>query len=364
MKRKDLFRAVIVACWMLAPALQLQADPIADALKLIRQSAKSSVKKQTFKKIAPTVPVEASIAAATQLQYQEAALLLYKRQFTKDSNNPVLHHALAMLPNEKEPFSSIQHSFDALRHWASIAKDKKGNNITAKQWAKYKQKYQLTYHNTDTLLFTQTNEFYNKRSNATLDQARRILSDLQMESQWISSYQDQIQRLEVEAFQQWQAKQKNIPDTSAKAPKFESIALKAYQKRIETQLAFIEQMEFDSLMQTRNIAALAARRTQLLAIKKPNAQTKVMIQRAEDTLIQWEFELAASEDQEQSYRRFLAQYPKAPQKNAILQRLEGLAFERAQQLNTIEAYEQFLKSQLPPPLQRTDLTFRAQFLLR
>ena len=195
MKRKDLFRAVIVACWMLAPALQLQADPIADALKLIRQSAKSSVKKQTFKKIAPTVPVEASIAAATQLQYQEAALLLYKRQFTKDSNNPVLHHALAMLPNEKEPFSSIQHSFDALRHWASIAKDKKGNNITAKQWAKYKQKYQLTYHNTDTLLFTQTNEFYNKRSNATLDQARRILSDLQMESQWISSCQDQIQRL-------------------------------------------------------------------------------------------------------------------------------------------------------------------------
>ena len=129
-------------------------------------------------------------------------------------------------------------------------------------------------------------------------------------------------------------------------------------------MAFIDQMEFDSLMQTRNIAALAARRTQLLAIKKPNAQTKVMIQRAEDTLIQWEFELAASEDQEQSYRRFLAQYPKAPQKNAILQRLEGLAFERAQQLNTIEAYEQFLKSQLPPPLQRTDLTFRAQFLLR
>lgn len=131
MKRKALFRAVIVACSMLAPALQLQADPIADALKLIRQSAKSSVKKQTFKKIAPTVPVEASIAAATQLQYQEAALLLYKRQFnkngefTKDSNNPVLHHALAMLPNEKEPFSSIQHSFDALRHWASIAKDKK-----------------------------------------------------------------------------------------------------------------------------------------------------------------------------------------------------------------------------------------------
>ncbi|MEY5036868.1 MAG: hypothetical protein RLZZ110_1885, partial [Bacteroidota bacterium] len=47
-----------------------------------------------------------------------------------------------------------------------------------------------------------------------------------------------------------------------------------------------------------------------------------------------------------------------------LQRLEGLAFERAQQLNTVEAYEQFLKSQLPPPLQRTDLTFRAQFLLR
>ncbi|MFN5695032.1 MAG: hypothetical protein ACK464_09285, partial [Bacteroidota bacterium] len=43
---------------------------------------------------------------------------------------------------------------------------------------------------------------------------------------------------------------------------------------------------------------------------------------------------------------------------------EGLAFERAQQLNTIEAYEQFLKSQLPPPLQRNDLTFRAQFLLR
>jgi hypothetical protein len=370
MKRKALFRAVIVACSMLAPALQLQADPIADALKLIRQSAKSSVKKQTFKKIAPTVPVEASIAAATQLQYQEAALLLYKRQFnkngefTKDSNNPVLHHALAMLPNEKEPFSSIQHSFDALRHWASIAKDKKGNNITPKQWAKYKQKYQLTYHNTDTLLFTQTNEFYNKRSNSSLNQARSILSDLQMESQWISSYQDQIQRLEVEAFQQWQAKQKNGPDTSAKAPKFESITLKAYQKRIETQLAFIDQLEFDSLMQTRNIAALSARRTQLLAIKKPNAQTKVMIQRAEDTLVQWEFELASAEDQEQSYRRFLAQYPKAPQKNAILQRLEGLAFERAQQLNTVEAYEQFLKSQLPPPLQRNDLTFRAQFLLR
>ncbi|MEY2708688.1 MAG: hypothetical protein RIQ91_1318, partial [Bacteroidota bacterium] len=166
MKRKALFRAVVVACWLLTSVLQLHADPIADALKLIRQSAKSSVKKQTFKKIAPTVPVEASLAAATQLQYQEAALILYKRQFTKDSSNPALHHALAMLPNEKEAYGPIAHSFDAMRYWAKLQTDKKGNPITAKQWAKYQQKYQLTYHNTDTLLFAQTNEFWNKRGNA------------------------------------------------------------------------------------------------------------------------------------------------------------------------------------------------------
>lgn len=349
---------------MLLTASKLQADPIADALKLIKQSAKSSVKKQTFKKIASTVPVKSSIAAATQLQYQEAALLLYKRKFTKDSSNPILHYAMAMLPNEKEPFSSIQHSFNALRYWASIAKDKKGNNITAKQWAKYKQKYKLTYHNTDTLLFIQCNEYFNKRGNATLDQARTILSDLQLQSQFISNCQDQIQRLELDAFQQWQAKQKNGPDTRVTAEKFESITLKSYQKRIETQLSLIDQLEFDSLMQTRNIAALSARRAQLLKIKKPNGQTKIMIQRAEDTLTQWEFELAAAEDQELGYRRFLIQYPQAPQKNSILQRLEGLSFERAQQINTIEAYEAFLKNQLPPPLQRADLTFRAQFLLR
>ena len=364
MKRKALFRAVILACWMLTPALQLQADPIADALKLIRQSAKSSVKKQTFKKISPTVPVEASLAAATQLQYQEAALILYKRQFTKDSSNPALHHALAMLPNEKETNAPIAHSFDAMRYWAKLQTDKKGNPITAKQWAKYKQKYQLTYHNTDTLLFAQTNEFWNKRGNASLEQARTNLLNLQAESQWLSSYQEQIQALEIAHYNQWQAKQKNGPDTSVKVEKFESITLKAYQKRIETQREFIEQLEFDSLMQTRNISALSKRRTQLLSIKKPSAQTKSMIQRAEDTLTQWEFELASVEDLEIGYKRFLANYPKAPQKNAVLQRLEGLAFERAQQLNTVEAYEQFLKNQLPPPLQRTDLTFRAQFLLR
>ena len=335
MKRKALFRAVVVACWLLTSVLQLHADPIADALKLIRQSAKSSVKKQTFKKIAPTVPVEASLAAATQLQYQEAALILYKRQFTKDSSNPALHHALAMLPNEKEAYGPIAHSFDAMRYWAKLQTDKKGNPITAKQWAKYQQKYQLTYHNTDTLLFAQTNEFWNKRGNASLELARTNLLNLQEESQWLNSYQEQIQTLEIAHYNQWQAKQKNGPDTTVKVKKFESITLKAYQKRIETQIAYIEQLEFDSLMQTRNIAALSARRTQLLAIKKPNAQTKTMIQRAEDTLMQWEFELASAEDQELSYRRFLSQYPKAPQKNAILQRLEGLAFERAQQLNTV-----------------------------
>ena len=89
-----------------------------------------------------------------------------------------------------------------------------------------------------------------------------------------------------------------------------------------------------------------------------------MLHRAGDYRIQWGFELGTAEVQGQSYRRFLAHYPKAPRQNAILQRLEVLAFERAQQLNTVEAYEQFLQSQLPPPLQRTDLTFRAQFLLR
>ena len=242
MKRKALFRAVIVACWMLTPALQLQADPITDALKLIRQSAKSSVKKQTFKKISPTVPVEASLAAATQLQYQEAALILYKRQFTKDSSNPALHHALAMLPNEKETYAPIALSFDAMRYWAKLQTDKKGNPITAKQWAKYKQKYQLTYHNTDTLLFAQTNEFWNKHGNASLEQARTNLLNLQAESQWLSSYQEQIQALEIAHYNQWQAKQKNGPDTSVKVEKFESITLKAYQKRIETQREFIEKL--------------------------------------------------------------------------------------------------------------------------
>lgn len=364
MTRKAWILATVVAFCLLTPAAPLQADPIADALKLIRQSAKSSVKKQTFKKVSPTMPVQAIMASAINIQFQEAALILSKRQFTKDSSNPALYHALAMLPNEKEPFSPIRHGFDAMRYWAKPAIDKKGNPITAKQWEKYQQKYQLTYHHTDTLLFELTNRYWNGESNSTLDQARRLLIELQTQSQWLANDQGQIQQLETLHFQQWAAKQKNGIDSTLKANQFESITLKSYQKRIETQLAFIEQLEFDSLMQTRNIAALSARRTQLLAIKKPNAQTKAMIQRAEDTLVQWEYELVTVEDQEQGYRRFLKQYPKAPQTNLILQRLEGLAFERAQQLNTVEAYEAFLKSQLPPPLQRTDLTFRAQFLLR
>lgn len=355
--------------YLIAPAVLLlvvpvKADPIADALKLIRHSAKSSVKKQTFKKIAPTIPVEASLAAATQLQYQEAALILYKRRYTKDSSNPALHHAMALLPNEKEPFDAIIHGFDAMELWSRMYIDKKSNNITAKIWEKYQQKYQLSYHNTDTLLFELTNEFLNKQGNATLAQARILLQNLTTESEKLEHFQTQIQLLEIANFELWKAKQKNGVDSTVTAPKFESITLKSFQKRTETQQAFIEQLEFDSLMQTRNIAALSSRRAQLLAIKKPSAQTKTMIQRAEDTLVQWEFELAMSEDQENSYQRFLSQYPKAPQRNIVLQRMEGLAFEKAQQLNTIEAYEAFLKSQLPPPLQRTDLTFRAQFLLR
>ncbi|MBM3937949.1 MAG: hypothetical protein FJ333_04740, partial [Sphingomonadales bacterium] len=319
MKKSALSRFLLLTTCLLGLVEQMHADPIADALKLIRQSAKSSVKKQTFKKVSPTMPVQAIMASAIRIQFQEAALILSKRTFTKDSTNPAWHHAMAMLPNEKEPFSPIQYGFSAMRYWAKPAFDKKGNPITAKQWEKYQQKYQLTYHNTDTLLFDLTTQFWNGESNSTLIQARRILIELQVQAQWLSGYQVQIQQLEALHFQQWAAKQKNGIDTALKTPKFESIALKAYQKRIETQLAFIDQLEFDSLMQTRNIAALSARRQQLLSIKKPNAQTKVMIQRAEDTLVQWEFELATVEDQEQSYRRFLSQYPKAPQKNQILQ---------------------------------------------
>ena len=116
----------------MSTVVTLQADPIADALKLIRQSAKSSVKRQTFKKVSPTMPVQAIMASAINIQFQEAALILSKRQFTKDSSNPALHHALAMLPNEKEPFSPIRHGFDAMRYWAKPNKDKKGNPTTAK----------------------------------------------------------------------------------------------------------------------------------------------------------------------------------------------------------------------------------------
>jgi len=123
MTRKAWILATVVAFCLLTPAAPLQADPIADALKLIRQSAKSSVKKQTFKKVSPTMPVQAIMASAINIQFQEAALILSKRQFTKDSSNPALHHALAMLPNEKEPFSPIRHGFDAMRYWAIVSGD-------------------------------------------------------------------------------------------------------------------------------------------------------------------------------------------------------------------------------------------------
>ena len=79
-----------------------QADPIEKALKLIRVSSKSVKPISKLRKTSVPKDTNRVTADIAQLNRQEAALILSKRQFTKDSVNPVLYHALALLPNSKE----------------------------------------------------------------------------------------------------------------------------------------------------------------------------------------------------------------------------------------------------------------------
>jgi hypothetical protein len=341
-----------------------QADPIEKALKLIRVSSKSVKPISKLRKTSVPKDTNRVTADIAQLNRQEAALILSKRQFTKDSVNPVLYHALALLPNNKESDAQLHLALTALQYWGKPMISKAGKDKSGDIWKKYENKYGLNYRNTDSLLFDLTQIWWTQKPNYNLEHARKLLEEIEFNHERISNYQIAIQRIEDESFKQAVAKLKTPPDTAFHAPKFESIALKSHHKLIEFQKEYIERLEFDSLMHSRDIQALSTRRAQLLKIKKPTKQVKLMIQQAEDTLVQWEYELACSEDQEFSYLRFLKMYPKAPQKNSILQKLDAMAFERAQQINTVEAYENYLKNQPEPPIGLQVLTMRAQFLLR
>lgn len=341
-----------------------QADPIEKALKLIRISSKPI--KPSSKLRRTSVPKDTNRLQANEVEINqiEAANILYQRLFTKDSTNPVLFHALALLPNKKENDAQLHEALTALQYWGKPRIGKSGEDKSAELWKKYEKKYKLNYSNTDTLVYELTQTWWTRMPNYSLEHARKLLKEIEFNHDRIYQYQVAIQHIEDERFRASLEKLHTPPDTAFHAPKFESIALKSHHKLIDFQKEYIERLEFDSLMHSRDINALSIRRNQLLKIKKPTQQVKMMIQQAEDTLLQWEFELACNEDQEYSYLRFLQAYPKAPQKNVILQKLDAMAFERAQQLNTVEAYEYYLKNQPAPPVGRQDLTMRAQFLLR
>jgi hypothetical protein len=361
--RGSLLMSAVFLC-LLAWVGTSNADPIEKALKLIRISSKSTKSKSKLRKSSVPKDTNQVSASIAELNQKEAAVILYQRTLTKDSTNPVLYHALALLPNNKDSDDNLHLALKALQYWGQPALNKAGKDKSGDLWKKYDKKYGVTYRNTDTLLFTLTQTWWTQKPNYNLEHARKLLQEIEYHHERISQYQVAIQRIEDETFNQAVAKLKTPPDTAFHAPKFESIALKSHHKLIEFQKEYIERLEFDSLMHSRDINALSVRRNQLLKIKKPTQQVKLMIQQAEDTLIQWEYELACSEDQEFSYLRFLKAYPKAPQKNSILQKLDAMAFERAQQINTVEAYENYLKNQPEPPIGRQDLTMRAQFLLR
>ncbi|MSP58015.1 MAG: hypothetical protein CK532_06590 [Flavobacteriales bacterium] len=313
-----------------------------------------------------------------------AAEILFPLQFGKDSCNPVLYHCAAQLsevfkkmeafpmkpissptkPIKPEkalknaliwmlytaPDAEYENAFLAMKYWSL------GNE---KEWTEFQIKYALNYNKSDTLLYNFTQKWWTAQPNFNLDKAKILLAKIEKNQLQLTAYETGINTINEGI--RIHLLRKSNPEKNPEI--FLSLSLRAHFKLIEFQKEYIERLEFDSLLHGRNIAALKTRHKQLLAAKKPNDQIKRMIQSASDTLLQWEFEEALSEDNEASYRRFLKSYPKAPQKNAILQKIEAMAFEQAQQANTIDAYEKFLESQLPPPLGRPDLSFRAKFLL-
>lgn len=329
------------------------ADPITKALKLIQSTQSAPIPQSglTHKRAKKSKPVDTKTEQVNYQKTAEAALILYKLQFGKEANNPILYHAMALIPNPKESDDPLQKTLTSFEKWSTA-----DPNL----WLKWGKKYHITVYNTDTLMYDYLQIWWSQKSNFSLPTAKKLKLEIQF-------YHDQMQTLEKRIDSQithWFTKDSTKENPLIKQKSFQSISLKSLHKLIDFQIEYIERLEFDSLMHSRDVNGLKVRHQQMLSTKKPSIQLKIMIKRAADTLEQWEFELAVSEDSEVGYRRFLAAYPQAPKKNDILHKLEGMAFEKAQQINTVESYEFFLSNQLPEPLTRTDLTFRAQFLLR
>jgi len=140
------------------------ADPIEKALKLIRISSKSAKPISKLRKSSVLRDTNQASEDIAQLNQQEAALILFKRRFTKDSINPVLYHAQALLPNNKESDAQLRLALTAMQYWGTTTINKAGKDKSGEIWKKYDNKYGVTYRNTDTLLYNLTQRYGGRKN--------------------------------------------------------------------------------------------------------------------------------------------------------------------------------------------------------
>jgi len=157
--RGSLLMSAVFLC-LLAWVGTSNADPIEKALKLIRISSKSTKSRSKLRKSSVPKDTNQVSASIAELNQKEAAVILYQRTLTKDSTNPVLYHALALLPNNKDSDDNLHLALKALQYWGQPALNKAGKDKSGDLWKKYDKKYGVTYRNTDTLLFTLTQTWW------------------------------------------------------------------------------------------------------------------------------------------------------------------------------------------------------------
>lgn len=280
-------------------------------------------------------PIKKALKEIKAGKKQIALPRLLVRQISKDSTNPILWHGIALcLDNEHFTPTAYETYLYSIRCWSLITDPKKLQNLA--------KKYKISAQITDSLLQISTNDWIKHQPNFDLQSARTLYKILEQNTTLLLDFQKTI--------------------TGAKE-NWSSLSVKTHLKLIDIQDEYIDKLEFDSILGSRNIQALKNRRDQLLHL--PNYmvtdKTKQMLQTALDTLLQWEFEAAQSEETIDAFERFLKNYPKAStfQKDWINNKTEDIRFNQAQQQNTVESYENFLV--LYPKSRYTD---RAQLLKR
>ncbi len=279
---------LLIFSFFTAPCLQ--ADPIKKALKAIRNNQK-----------------------------EVALQKLLLRQLTKDSSNPVFWHAIALcLDNEVSKPTAYETYLYSVRCWG-VVKD-------PTRIKKIEKKYKITALNTDSLLQIATLDWIAHQPNFDLSSARSLLKILEENTSLLVEFQ----KLIIGPIENWS-----------------SVSVKTHLKLLDVQEEYIDKLEFDSILNSRNITALKNRRDQLanLPTYAITEKTKALLKMAQDTLMQWEFEEMQAEETLEAFAKFLKNYPNASefQRTWIAQKSEAIRFNTAQQLNTVESYDNFLQ---------------------